>query len=153
MKKDVAKKEELKFDYTDALNLECRLTEDEKMVRNVFHDYCQVKTPSIWSVGLPSTRDGQECLSRLLSGKTAINLECWLTEDEKMVRNVFHDYCKVKCHHSGVSAHRGREDGQECLPRLLSGKNTIWSVGSLRARRWSGMSSTTVVGKNAIILG
>jgi hypothetical protein len=47
VKKDVAKKEELKFDYTDALNLECRLTEDEKMVRNVFHDYCQVKTPSV----------------------------------------------------------------------------------------------------------
>jgi len=31
------------FDYTDALNLECRLTDDEKMVRDVFHDYCQEK--------------------------------------------------------------------------------------------------------------
>ena len=30
------------FDYTDALNLEGRLTDDEKMVRDVFHDYCQV---------------------------------------------------------------------------------------------------------------
>jgi hypothetical protein len=40
--KKEAKEDQLKFDYTDALNLECRLTEDEKMVRNVFHDYCQV---------------------------------------------------------------------------------------------------------------
>lgn len=31
------------FDYTDALNLEGRLTDDEKMVRDVFHDYCQEK--------------------------------------------------------------------------------------------------------------
>jgi len=31
------------FDYTDALNLECRLTDDEKMIRDVFHDYCQEK--------------------------------------------------------------------------------------------------------------
>jgi len=31
------------FDYKDALNLECRLTEDEIMVRDVFHDYCQEK--------------------------------------------------------------------------------------------------------------
>ncbi len=38
------KEEPLTFDYTDALNLECRLTEEEKMVRNVFHDYCQVCT-------------------------------------------------------------------------------------------------------------
>ncbi len=120
MKKDVAKKEELKFDYTDALNLECRLTEDEKMVRNVFHDYCQVKTPSIWSVGLPRTRDGQECLPRPLSGKNVINLECWITQAEKMVRNVFHDYCQVKT-------------------------SSIWSVGSPRRRRWSGMSSMTIV--------
>lgn len=43
VKKDLKKEEQLKFDYTDALNLECRLTEDEKMVRNVFHDYCQEK--------------------------------------------------------------------------------------------------------------
>ncbi len=93
MKKDVAKKEELKFDYTDALNLECRLTEDEKMVRNVFHDYCQ-----------------------------------------------------VKCHQSGVSVHRGRENGQECLPRLLSGKNAInLEYQLVEDERWSGMSSTTIV--------
>jgi len=31
------------FDYTDALNLECRLTDDEIMIRDVFHDYCQEK--------------------------------------------------------------------------------------------------------------
>merc|ERR1712236_128841 len=31
------------FDYKDALNLECRLTEEEIMVRDVFHDYCQEK--------------------------------------------------------------------------------------------------------------
>ncbi len=131
MKKDVAKKEELKFDYTDALNLECRLTEDEKMVRNVFHDYCQVKTPSIWSVGLPRTRDGQECLPRLLSGKYAINLECLLTEDKKMVRVVFHDYCQVKT-------------------------PSMWSVGSLRTRKWPGVCHMFVVrlsGKSTINLG
>lgn len=29
------------FDFKDALNLECRLTEEEVMVRDVFHDYCQ----------------------------------------------------------------------------------------------------------------
>merc|ERR1711971_939123 len=28
------------FDFKDALNLECRLTEEEIMVRDVFHDYC-----------------------------------------------------------------------------------------------------------------
>ena len=37
-----AKKEKLEFNYKDALNLECRLTEEEVMVRDVFHDYCQV---------------------------------------------------------------------------------------------------------------
>jgi glutaryl-CoA dehydrogenase len=31
------------FDFADALNLECRLTDDEIMVRDVFHDYCQEK--------------------------------------------------------------------------------------------------------------
>merc|ERR1712088_211825 len=31
------------FDFKDALNLECRLTEEEIMVRDVFHDYCQEK--------------------------------------------------------------------------------------------------------------
>merc|ERR1719508_412065 len=31
------------FNYQDALNLECRLTEEEIMVRDVFHDYCQEK--------------------------------------------------------------------------------------------------------------
>ena len=36
------KKEKLEFNYKDALNLECRLTEEEVMVRDVFHDYCQV---------------------------------------------------------------------------------------------------------------
>jgi len=40
---DKAKEDKPVFDYTDALNLECRLTEDEKMVRDVFHDYCQEK--------------------------------------------------------------------------------------------------------------
>jgi hypothetical protein len=120
VKKDVAKKEELKFDYTDALNLECRLTEDEKMVRNVFHDYCQVKTPSLWSAGPHRTRRWSGFLPGLLSGKNAISLECRLTEDEKMVRNVFHDYCQVK------------------MP-------SVWSVSSPRTRRWSGMSSTTIV--------
>ncbi len=44
------------------------LTEDEKMVRNVFHNYCQVKTPS--------------------ASKNAIQLEHQLREDKKMVRNV-----------------------------------------------------------------
>jgi len=38
-----AEKEKLVFDYTDALNLESRLTEDEIMIRDVFHDYCQEK--------------------------------------------------------------------------------------------------------------
>jgi hypothetical protein len=33
-----------------------------------------------------------------LSGKSTINLGLWLTEDEKMVRNVLHNYCQVKCH-------------------------------------------------------
>jgi len=32
-----------KFDFTDALNLESRLTEEEIMVRNMFRDYCQEK--------------------------------------------------------------------------------------------------------------
>jgi len=36
-------KEKLEWDYKDALNLECRLTEEEIMVRDVFHDYCQEK--------------------------------------------------------------------------------------------------------------
>jgi len=31
------------FDYKDALNLECRLTEEEVMVRDVFRQYCQEK--------------------------------------------------------------------------------------------------------------
>jgi len=35
--------EKLEFNYKDALNLECRLTEEEVMVRDVFHDYCQEK--------------------------------------------------------------------------------------------------------------
>jgi len=35
--------EKLEFNYKDALNLECRLTEEEIMVRDVFHDYCQEK--------------------------------------------------------------------------------------------------------------
>jgi len=33
----------LSFDYKDALNLECRLTEEEKMVRDTARDYCQDK--------------------------------------------------------------------------------------------------------------
>jgi len=33
----------VEFNYRDALNLECRLTEEEVMVRDVFHDYCQEK--------------------------------------------------------------------------------------------------------------
>jgi len=32
-----------KFDYQDALNLESQLTEDEVMIRDAFHDYCQEK--------------------------------------------------------------------------------------------------------------
>merc|ERR1719154_86359 len=36
-------KEKVEFDYKDALNLECRLSEEEVMVRDVFHDYCQEK--------------------------------------------------------------------------------------------------------------
>ena len=35
--------EKPEFNYKDALNLECRLSEEEKMVRDVFHDYCQEK--------------------------------------------------------------------------------------------------------------
>jgi len=35
--------EKLEFNYKDALNLECRLSEEEIMVRDVFHDYCQEK--------------------------------------------------------------------------------------------------------------
>ena len=35
--------EKVEFNYRDALNLECRLTEEEVMVRDVFHDYCQEK--------------------------------------------------------------------------------------------------------------
>jgi len=35
--------EKPEFNYKDALNLECRLTEEEIMVRDVFHDYCQEK--------------------------------------------------------------------------------------------------------------
>lgn len=31
------------WDFADGLNLECRLTEEEIMVRDVFHDYCQEK--------------------------------------------------------------------------------------------------------------
>jgi glutaryl-CoA dehydrogenase len=31
----------VKPDYTDFLNLESRLTEDERAVRDVAHDYCQ----------------------------------------------------------------------------------------------------------------
>ena len=37
-----AAKEKVEFNYKDALNLECRLTEEEVMVRDVFHNYCQV---------------------------------------------------------------------------------------------------------------
>jgi len=36
-------KEKIQFDYKDVLNLESRLTEEEVMVRDVFHDYCQEK--------------------------------------------------------------------------------------------------------------
>merc|ERR1719154_458551 len=36
-------KEKVEFDYKDALNLECRLSEEEVMVRDVFRDYCQEK--------------------------------------------------------------------------------------------------------------
>jgi len=32
-----------KFDWQDALNLESQLTEDEIMIRDAFHDYCQEK--------------------------------------------------------------------------------------------------------------
>ena len=35
--------EKVEFNYRDALNLECRLTEEEVMVRDVFHQYCQDK--------------------------------------------------------------------------------------------------------------
>ena len=38
-----AAKEKVEFNYKDALNLECRLTEEEVMVRDVFHNYCQVQ--------------------------------------------------------------------------------------------------------------
>merc|ERR1711974_321037 len=48
------------FDFKDALNLECRLTEEEIMVRDVFHDYCQeemgelgVLGPTIQGYGCP----------------------------------------------------------------------------------------------------
>jgi len=40
---ETSSKEKLEFNYRDALNLECRLTEEEVMVRDVFHDYCQEK--------------------------------------------------------------------------------------------------------------
>jgi len=39
----VEKVEKVEFDFRDALNLECRLTEEEVMVRDVFHQYCQEK--------------------------------------------------------------------------------------------------------------
>jgi len=35
--------DKVEFDYRDALNLECRLTEEEVMVRDTFHQYCQDK--------------------------------------------------------------------------------------------------------------
>ena len=35
--------DKVEFNYRDALNLECRLTEEEVMVRDVFHQYCQEK--------------------------------------------------------------------------------------------------------------
>merc|ERR1711988_960176 len=35
--------EKAEFNYKDTLNLESRLTEEEIMVRDVFHDYCQEK--------------------------------------------------------------------------------------------------------------
>ncbi len=40
--------------------------------------------------------DRQECLPQLMSGKNAISLECLITQEEKMVRNVFHDHRQVK---------------------------------------------------------
>ena len=53
-----AAKEKVEFNYKDALNLECRLTEEEVMVRDVFHNYCQVQqeqkylaTKNIWRPG------------------------------------------------------------------------------------------------------
>jgi len=39
----VEKVEKVEFNFRDALNLECRLTEEEVMVRDVFHQYCQEK--------------------------------------------------------------------------------------------------------------
>lgn len=36
-------KDNVQFDFKDVLNLESRLTEEEVMVRDVFHDYCQEK--------------------------------------------------------------------------------------------------------------
>lgn len=39
-KKDAPK---VKFDWRDALNLESQLTEDEIMIRDAFHEYCQEK--------------------------------------------------------------------------------------------------------------
>ncbi len=33
----------MKYDWKDALNLESLLTEDERMIRDQVHDYCQSK--------------------------------------------------------------------------------------------------------------
>merc|ERR1712168_892333 len=43
IKKATKTKDSAQFDFKDVLNLESRLTEEEVMVRDVFHDYCQEK--------------------------------------------------------------------------------------------------------------
>ena len=42
------KKKMATFDWTDALNLESRLTEEEIAVRDVSRDYCQESVTSIF---------------------------------------------------------------------------------------------------------
>jgi hypothetical protein len=71
--------------------MECWTTQNDSG-QVLFLDYCQVKTPSTRSVGSPRTRTWSGMSSMTIVSKSAINLECWITQDEKMVRNVFHDF-------------------------------------------------------------
>ena len=53
---------QVEFDYQDALNLECRLTEDERMMRDQVASYCAEKLmPRV----LMANRNERKLLSRI----------------------------------------------------------------------------------------
>lgn len=55
-----------KFDWRDALNLESQLTEDEIMIRDAFHEYCQEKL-------MPRIKDANRHESEYVVGRGPAN--------------------------------------------------------------------------------